>query len=116
MANIKYSVAVIGGGPAGYVAAIRAAQLGGAVILFEKDQVGGTCLNHGCIPTKTYIKTAEMIHDIHTAADHGVINDATTSVDMVKVVSHKDKVVYQLTSGVAALLRYQWHYRDKRSC
>lgn len=105
MANIKYSVAVIGGGPAGYVAAIRAAQLGSAVILFEKDQVGGTCLNRGCIPTKTYIKTAEMIHGIHTAADHGIINDATTSVDMAKVVSYKDKVVHRLTSGVEALLR-----------
>ena len=105
MTNIKYSVAVIGGGPAGYVAAIRAAQLGGTVILFEKDTVGGTCLNHGCIPTKTYMKTAEMIHDIHTASDHGVVNNATTSVDMEKVVSYKDKVVHQLTSGVAALLR-----------
>lgn len=105
MANIKYSVGVIGGGPAGYVAAIRAAQLGGNVILFEKDQVGGTCLNHGCIPTKTYIKTAEMVHDIHNAGDHGIINNPATSVDMEKVVSYKDKVVHKLTSGVTALLR-----------
>mgnify|MGYP003213710142 CR=1 FL=1 len=57
MAEMTYQVAVIGGGPAGYVAAIRAAQLGGKVVLFEKDELGGTCLNRGCIPTKTFLKT-----------------------------------------------------------
>lgn len=64
MAEMTYQVAVIGGGPAGYVAAIRAAQLGGKVVLFEKDELGGTCLNRGCIPTKTFLKTADMIRDI----------------------------------------------------
>ena len=63
MAEMTYQVAVIGGGPAGYVAAIRAAQLGGKVVLFEKDELGGTCLNRGCIPTKTFLKTADMIRD-----------------------------------------------------
>ena len=65
MAEMNYQVAIIGGGPAGYVAAIRAAQLGGKVVLFEKDELGGTCLNRGCIPTKTFLKTADMIRDIH---------------------------------------------------
>lgn len=101
----EYNVAVIGGGPAGYVAAIRAAQLGGKVILFEKDVVGGTCLNRGCIPTKTYLKTAEYIHHIKGAASRGIIVNAETSVDMPKVVAYKDKVVKTLTGGVAALLK-----------
>lgn len=101
----EYNVAVIGGGPAGYVAAIRAAQLGGKVILFEKDTVGGTCLNRGCIPTKTYLKTAEYIHHIKGAADRGIIVNAETSVDMPKVVDYKDKVVKTLTGGVAGLLK-----------
>ncbi|MCI8403091.1 MAG: dihydrolipoyl dehydrogenase [Lachnospiraceae bacterium] len=101
----EYHVAVIGGGPAGYVAAIRAAQLGGRVILFEKDTVGGTCLNRGCIPTKTYLKTAEYIHHIKGAADRGIIVNAETRVDMPKVVAYKDRVVRTLTGGVAGLLK-----------
>jgi len=100
----EYHVAVIGGGPAGYVAAIRAAQLGGKVILFEKDVVGGTCLNRGCIPVKTYLKTAEYIHHIKGAADRGIIVNAEISVDMPKVVAYKNKVVKALTGGVAGLL------------
>lgn len=101
----EYHVAVIGGGPAGYVAAIRAAQLGGKVVLFEMDTVGGTCLNRGCIPTKTYLKTAEYIHHIKGAADRGIVVNAETSVDMPKVVAYKDKVVKTLTGGVAGLLK-----------
>ena len=74
-------------------------------MLFEKDELGGTCLNRGCIPTKTFLKTADMIRDIHKAVQHGVINDPATSVDMEKVVANKDRVVRQLTGGVGALLR-----------
>lgn len=106
MANTIYDVAVIGGGPAGYVAAIRAAQLGGKVILFEKGTVGGTCLNRGCIPTKTYIKTAEYIHTIRHAQDRGInLDTSALSVDMPKVVSYKNGVVKKLTTGVASLLK-----------
>ncbi len=100
-----YDIAVIGGGPAGYVSAIKGAQLGGKVILFEKDVVGGTCLNRGCIPTKTYIKTAEYIENIHHAAKRGILNDPKTAVDMKKVVEYKAGVVKTLTDGVAGLLR-----------
>ena len=101
----KYDVAVIGGGPAGYVSAIKAAMLGGKVILFEKDVVGGTCLNRGCIPTKSYIKTAETIEEIKNAGKRGIVNDPKTVVDMEQVVAYKDGVVKKLTGGVAGLLR-----------
>lgn len=100
-----FDVAVIGGGPAGYVAAIRAAQLGGKVVLFEKDVLGGTCLNRGCIPTKTYLKTGEVIHAIKNASERGIRNHPDAEVDMEKVVSHKNKIVGQLTGGVASLLK-----------
>ena len=103
---MKYDIAVIGGGPAGYVAAIRGAQLGGSVILFEKDMVGGTCLNRGCIPTKTYLKTAEYLHNIRGAGERGIkLSTAGLSVDMEAVVANKNKVVKQLTSGAAGLLK-----------
>ena len=101
----KYDLAVIGGGPAGYVAAIKAAQLGGSVVIFEKDTVGGTCLNRGCIPTKTYLKTAEYIHNIKNAEKRGVhLASADFTVSMAEVVENKNGVVKKLTSGVAGLL------------
>lgn len=100
-----YDVAVIGGGPAGYVAAIKAAQLGGKVVIFEKDALGGTCLNRGCIPTKAFLKTAEYLHHIRKAGKRGIICDPNASVDMQKVVAHKNGVVKTLSSGVEGLLR-----------
>ena len=99
-----YQVAVIGGGPAGYVAAIRAAQLGAKTVIFEKDTVGGTCLNRGCIPTKTYLKTAEYLHNIRNAASKG-IQVGEPTVDMPAVVANKNQVVKTLTSGIQGLLR-----------
>lgn len=99
-----YQVAVIGGGPAGYVAAIRAAQLGAKTVIFEKDTVGGTCLNRGCIPTKTYLKTAEYLHNIRNAASKG-IKVGEPTVDMPAVVANKNQVVKTLTSGIQGLLR-----------
>ena len=102
----NYQVVVIGGGPAGYVAAIRAAQLGARVAIVEKGTFGGTCLNVGCIPTKTYLKNAEIIEHIHAAASRGIIVDtASIRVDMEKVQEHKNSVVKKLTSGVVALLK-----------
>ncbi|SQH55917.1 Dihydrolipoyl dehydrogenase [Gemella morbillorum] len=102
----EYDVAVIGGGPAGYVAAIKAAQLGGKVALVENRELGGTCLNRGCIPTKTFLHNAEIINYIRSAKDRGIklVNDAFT-VDMEKTVAVKDKVSKTLSGGVAGLLK-----------
>ena len=102
-----FDVAVIGGGPAGYCAAIRAAQLGGKVVLFERNKVGGTCLNRGCIPTKTFVKTGESIASFKKAGSRGVVFSApvTAGVDMPKVVAYKNDVVKKLTGGVSGLLK-----------
>lgn len=101
-----FDLAVIGGGPGGYIAAIKAAQLGGKVLLFEKDTVGGTCLNRGCIPTKNYLKTAECLKQIKNAGSRGIqLDSSQLSVDMPKVVAGKNEVVKKLTNGVAGLLK-----------
>jgi dihydrolipoamide dehydrogenase len=105
MSGKEYDVVVIGGGPAGYVSAIKAARLGAKTALIEKDEVGGTCLNRGCIPTKTLLKTAEVIHDIAGADKRGIkIADPGISVDMPEVIQEKNRVVKKLTAGVASLL------------
>lgn len=102
----NYDVIVIGGGPAGYVAAIKVAQLGGRVAMIEKDAVGGTCLNRGCIPTKTYLRNAEIIENIKHAPQRGILVDGSTlKVDMDKTVELKNAVVKKLTTGVAGLLK-----------
>ena len=101
-----FDIVVIGGGPAGYVAAIKAAQLGGKVALVEKSELGGTCLNRGCIPTKTYLHNAEIIENIGHAANRGiVIENPNFTVDMDKLLETKSKVVNTLVGGVAGLLR-----------
>ena len=102
----SYNVIVIGGGPAGYVAAIRAAQHGAKVAIVEKKEFGGTCLNLGCIPTKAYLKSGEIIEGMKMAASRGIVFESTNyKIDMPKVVQHKNTVVKKLTSGVEALLR-----------
>ena len=102
----NYNVVVIGGGPAGYVAAIKAAQLGARVAIVEKGEFGGTCLNVGCIPTKAYLKNAEIIEHIREASTRGILIDSSQiKVDMEKVQEYKNSVVKKLTSGVVALLK-----------
>lgn len=101
-----YDVVVIGGGPAGYVGAIKAAQLGGKVAIVEKDEFGGTCLNRGCIPTKTYVKNAELIHGLAELKSRGVkLGDDSFELDMKKIVSYKNRVVRKLTGGIGLLLK-----------
>ncbi|WP_027975416.1 dihydrolipoyl dehydrogenase [Streptococcus devriesei] len=106
LADDEYDIIVVGGGPAGYYAAIRGAQLGGKVAIVEKSEFGGVCLNKGCIPTKTYLKNAEILDGIKIAAGRG-INFASTNytIDMDKTVDFKNSVVKTLTSGVNGLLK-----------
>ena len=99
------SVIVIGGGPGGYVAAIRAAQLGASVTVIEKEHLGGTCLNIGCIPTKCLLHSAELIEDIkNQGADIGV-KVTGVEVDFPQVIAHKNAVSKKLTGGIGALFK-----------
>lgn len=100
----NYEIAIIGGGPGGYVAAIRGAQHGKKIALIEGDEVGGTCLNRGCIPSKTLIKAAEIISLAKKASMYG-IEFSQPTVDFKKLMGRKDTVVKTLVSGVKALLK-----------
>jgi len=96
-------IVVIGGGPGGYVAAIRAAQLGGKVTLIEKDTLGGTCLNRGCIPSKALLHSVEVLQSVKEAGQYG-IDVPSVSVDLARMMARKNRVVSQLVSGVGGLL------------
>jgi dihydrolipoamide dehydrogenase len=98
------TVLVIGGGPGGYVAAIRAAQLGAKVTLVEKAQVGGTCLNRGCMPTKAMLHTSEIYEEATKSADIGIVGK-DVEVDWPKVQAFRAGIVEKLTGGVRALLK-----------
>ena len=97
-------VVIVGGGPAGYVAAIRASQLGGKVILIEKEALGGTCLNRGCIPTKALLRSVEILESVRKGKDYGV-SVGELSIDFKKMMSRKDAVVNTLVTGVQYLMR-----------
>lgn len=99
----KYDIAVIGGGPGGYVAAIRAAKLGKTVVLAENRELGGTCLNRGCIPTKTLLHSGELYSELGSAKKLGIkVSDA--GFDYKKMAKRKDKVVKMLRGGVENLV------------
>ena len=100
----KYDIAVIGGGPGGYVAAIRAAQLGSKVALIEKDKLGGTCLNKGCIPTKAIIACTNLYEKIQKAEKFG-IKCGKPSIDLKAVIDRKNGIVSKTTKGVELLLK-----------
>ena len=97
-------IAVIGAGPGGYVAAIRAAQLGCAVTLVERDRAGGTCLNRGCIPTKTLWKSASVAKEARESKLFGVITE-NVSIDDKQIIQRKADVVDQVVGGVEFLLK-----------
>ena len=100
-----YDIIVIGGGPGGYVAAIKASQLGAKVALIEKEVVGGICLNHGCIPTKTLLKNVKVYKTIKDAGLFGVNIKGEVTIDWTKMIARKNDVVKQLTGGVSFLLK-----------
>ena len=105
MASTHYDIAVIGAGPGGYVAAIRASQLGAKVAIVEKQYLGGTCLNVGCIPSKAMLHIAEVMHTMESFEDMGIYLQQPPTFDMNKAVTYTDKVVKRMTNGVGTLMK-----------
>ncbi len=97
---LLYDIAIIGGGPAGYTAAERAAANGLKTILFEKSALGGVCLNEGCIPTKTLLYSAKTLDNIRNAGKYGVTVSGDTTFDLVKIIARKQKTVRKLVAGI----------------
>jgi dihydrolipoamide dehydrogenase len=104
MTDTEFDLIVVGGGPGGYVAAIRAAQLGLKTVCVEREHLGGICLNWGCIPTKALLRSAEVYHLMHHLDEFGLSAD-NISFDAAKVVQRSRKVSKQLSGGVAHLLK-----------
>src|SRR5438309_10950146 len=100
MANTHYDIAVIGSGPGGYVAAIRAAQLGAKVAIVEKQYLGGTCLNVGCIPSKAMLHIAEMMQSVASMGEVGIHFSLPPTLVMSKVVSFTEYLVKRTESGM----------------
>lgn len=103
MHNESYDLVIIGGGPGGYVSAIRAAQLGMSVAVIEREHLGGICLNWGCIPTKAMLKSAEVFSTMKRAQDYGVSVE-NISFDLKKIIKRSQKIAAQLSAGVKHLL------------
>src|SRR5213080_4277367 len=99
-----FDVIVIGGGPGGYVAAIRAAQLGMRTAVVEKDEPGGRCLNYACIPAKAVLRVADVLSEVDEAGDFG-INVSGRDVDFAAVSERRKKVISTLTGGVSGLFK-----------
>ncbi|HNU36746.1 MAG TPA: dihydrolipoyl dehydrogenase [Macellibacteroides fermentans] len=97
---MEYDIAIIGGGPAGYNAAEKAAINGLKTVLFEKNAIGGVCLNEGCIPTKTLLYSAKLLDNMKGASKYGILEGEQAGFDLGKIISRKDKVVKKLTGGV----------------
>ncbi|HEX5309343.1 MAG TPA: dihydrolipoyl dehydrogenase [Solirubrobacteraceae bacterium] len=104
MAESSYDCIVIGSGPGGYVAAIRAAQLGMKTAVVEKDKVGGRCLNYACIPAKAVLRSADLLSEINEAGDYG-LTVSGVEVDYAAVQARREKVVTTLTGGVGGLFK-----------
>src|SRR6201999_3232257 len=97
----SFDTIVIGGGPGGYVAAIRASQLGKKTAVVERDKPGGRCLNYACIPAKTILRSAEIYDDVRNGADLGIVGDV--SIDWPALQARRAKVSESLSSGVQFL-------------
>src|SRR5438552_12962429 len=104
MAQSAYDCIVIGSGPGGYVAAIRAAQLGKRTAVIESDKVGGRCLNYACIPAKALLRSADVLTEIADSEEYG-LKVSGVQVDYAAVQARREKVVTTLTSGVGGLFK-----------
>ena len=100
-----FQLLVIGAGPGGYIAALKAAQMGARVAVVEKHHLGGTCLNYGCIPSKALLSSAEMLHSVKQADKWGVKVGGEVGFDWAAITGHKDRVIRQLRGGIASLLK-----------
>jgi len=103
--SIKADIAILGGGPGGYVAALRAAQLGARVVLIEENKLGGVCLNIGCIPTKALLRSAEVYRTFLHAQDFGLTVEGSVTPVWPAIQARKEAVVTRLVQGVELLLR-----------
>src|SRR5436305_12567589 len=99
-----FDVVVIGGGPGGYVAALRAAQLGARTAIVEKDRMGGTCLVRGCIPTKAMLQSSELYTLMRRGGEYGLIA-AALRFDMAAAIRRRNQVVHQPDTGVGGLVK-----------
>ena len=104
MASEQFDCVVVGSGPGGYVAAIRAAQLGKRTAVVERDKVGGRCLNYACIPAKAVLRSADLLSEVRDAGEFG-LRVASVEVDYAAIQERREKVVGTLTGGVGALLK-----------
>ena len=102
--NDTFDIAVLGGGPGGYVAAIRSAQLGMRTALIESQHLGGICLNWGCIPTKSILRSTEILNYMKLAANYGLSAD-NVSFDLEKIIQRSRTISGQLNGGVKKLLK-----------
>lgn len=100
----KFDFGIVGGGPAGYTAAFQARKAGKSVVLFEKDLIGGVCLNRGCIPTKTILHSAELLEEMKNSACLGIESEGV-KVDFEKVMAHKDEVVAKIRKNLELALK-----------
>jgi dihydrolipoamide dehydrogenase len=100
----QFDIAVLGAGPGGYVAALKAGQSGAKVALIEKSHLGGTCLNNGCIPSKALLASAELLHHIHHAAELGIDLNGSAAANWTKIQARKDKIIQTLRGGIKGLL------------
>ena len=105
MADKSYDIIIIGGGPGGYVAAIRAAQLGMKTAVVEREHLGGICSNWGCIPTKALLRSAEIMHQAQHAKDYGLKLDGTISADVKAVADRARGIAQRMNGGVGMLMK-----------
>jgi dihydrolipoamide dehydrogenase len=103
--SVQKHIAIIGAGPGGYVAAIRAAQLGARVTVIESHSLGGVCLNWGCIPSKTLLSVVELGDKVKKSEELGLLVQGPVTYDLARMVERKNKVVATLIKGIATLFK-----------